>query len=121
LDWENKNKTKNDKIHKNTMKNLIIFAALLTGLVSCTERNPIKVLTIQRMDGQVQQIKSTISLNVKGDSIMLKDTYFSGNGLHTAYYGNFGVEVPEDYYNCDSIGVVSMHYEPAVVLKVEVD
>ncbi len=103
------------------MKKLFFFAAVVIGLSSCTERNPIKVLTIQRMDGQVQQIKSTISLNVKGDSIMLKDTYFSSSGLHTAYYGNFGVEVPEDYYNCDSIGVISMHYEPAVVLKVEVD
>jgi hypothetical protein len=103
------------------MKKVLFFAALLTGLVSCTDSQPIKIMTIQRMDGQVQQIKSTISLNVKGDSIMLKDTYFSGNGLHTAYYGNFGVEVPEDYYNCDSIGVVSMHYEPAVVLNVKVE
>jgi hypothetical protein len=43
------------------MKKLFFFAALLTGLASCTDSEPIKVLTIQRMDGQVQQIKSTIS------------------------------------------------------------
>ena len=102
------------------MKKLIIFAAVLTGLVSCTDNNT-RTLTIQRMDGRVQQIKSTVSMNVKGDSIMVCDVYCSGVGTSTTFYGNLGYETPEDYFNADSIGVYSKNYEPAVVLKVEVE
>jgi hypothetical protein len=104
----------------NTMKKLIIFAALLTGLASCTNIET-KVLTVQRIDGKVQEIRSNVSMNVKGDSIMICDVYCSGIGSRTNFYGNLGTETPEDYFNSDSVGIYSKHYEPAVVLKVEVD
>jgi len=72
------------------------------------------------MDGKVQQIESIVSMNVVGDSIMICDLYCSGIGSTTTFYGNLGYETPEDYFNSDSVGVYSKHYEPAVVLKVEV-
>ena len=102
------------------MKNLIIFAALVIGLSSCTS-TPIKVLTIQRMDGKIEQVRSTMSMNGRGDSIMVKEVFSSNTGAHTEFYGNFGNEKPEDYFSSDSTGTFSIHYEPAVVLKVEVD
>ena len=103
------------------MKKVFFFVALAIGLSSCTDSQPIKTLTIQRMDGRVQQVKSTVSMNVKGDSIMVCDVYCSGVGTSTTFYGNLGYETPEDYFNADSVGVYSKNYEPAVVLKVEVE
>ena len=102
------------------MKKVLFFAAVLTGLASCTDTTT-RTLTIQRMDGRVQQIKSTVSMNVKGDSIMVCDVYCSGVGTSTTFYGNLGYETPEDYFNADSIGVYSKNYQPAVVLNVKVD
>jgi hypothetical protein len=102
------------------MKKVFFFVALAIGLSSCTDNNT-RTLTIQRMDGRVQQIKSTISMNVKGDSIMVCDVYCSGVGTSTTFYGNLGYETPEDYFNADSIGVYSKNYQPAVVLNVEVE
>jgi hypothetical protein len=102
------------------MKKVLFFAAVLTGLASCTDSQPIRTLTIQRMDGKVQQIESTVSMNVVGDSIMICDLYCSGIGSTTTFYGNLGYETPEDYFNADSVGVYSKHYEPAVVLNVKV-
>ena len=102
------------------MKKVLFFAAVLTGLASCTDNNT-RTLTIQRMDGKVQKIESTISMNVKGDSIMVCDVYCSGIGERTTFYGNLGHETPEDYFNADSIGVYSKHYEPVVVLNVEAE
>jgi len=103
------------------MKKVLFFAAVVIGLSSCTDSQPTKTLTIQRMDGKVQQIESTISMNVQGDSIMVADVYSSSYGSRTRYYGNFGFETPEDSFSSDSTGTFSIHYEPAVVLKVEVD
>ena len=100
------------------MKKLFFFAALVIGLSSCTDNT--RVLTIQRMDGEIQQIESTVSMNVKGDSIMVADIYSSSYGSRTKYYGNLGFETPEDSFSSDSTGTFSIHYEPAVVLKVEV-
>jgi hypothetical protein len=111
----------NLKTNKNNMKKVFFFVALAIGLSSCTDSQPIKTLTIQRMDGRVQQVKSTVSMNVKGDSIMVCDVYCSGVGTSTTFYGNLGYETPEDYFNADSVGVYSKNYEPAVVLKVEVE
>ncbi len=105
---------------QNKMKKVFFFAAVLTGLASCTNIET-KVLTVQRIDGKVQEIRSNVSMNVKGDSIMICDVYCSGIGSRTNFYGNLGTETPEDYFNSDSIGVYSKHYEPAVVLKVEVE
>ena len=102
------------------MKKVLFFVALAIGLSSCTDTTT-RTLTIQRMDGRVQQVKSTVSMNVKGDSIMVCDVYCSGVGTSTTFYGNLGHETPEDYFNADSIGVYSKHYEPVVVLKVEVE
>jgi hypothetical protein len=102
------------------MKNFFFFAALVIGLSSCSNIET-RVLTIQRMDGEVQQIESTISMNVQGDSIMVADIYSSSYGSRTRYYGNFGFETPEDTFCCDSSGTFSIHYEPAVVLKVDIE
>lgn len=100
------------------MKKVLFFVALVIGLSSCTDNNT-RTLTIQRMDGKVQQVKSTVSMNVKGDSIMICDVYCSGVGTSTTFYGNLGYETPEDYFNADSNGVYSKHYEPVVVLNVD--
>ena len=103
------------------MKNFFFFAAVVIGLSSCTNSQPNKTLTIQRMDGKVQQIESTISMNVVGDSIMVSDIYSSSYGSRTRYYGNLGFETPEDSFSSDSSGTFSIHYEPAVVINVKVD
>jgi len=100
------------------MKKLFFFAALVIGLSSCSNIET-RVLTVQRMDGKVQQIESTVSMNVQGDSIMVADIYSSSYGSRTKYYGNLGFETPEDSFSSDSTGTFSIHYEPAVVLKVE--
>jgi hypothetical protein len=99
------------------MKKLFFFVALVIGLSSCTDNT--RVLTVQRIDGKVQQIESNVSMNNKGDSIMICVLYHSEIGEHTSFYGNLGYETPEDYFNADSNGVYSKHYEPAVVLKVD--
>jgi hypothetical protein len=118
LDWESKQKTTKQNAKQNTMKKLFFFAALVIGLSSCSNIET-RVLTVQRMDGKVQQIESTISMNVQGDSIMVADIYSSSYGSRTKYYGNLGFETPEDSFSSDSSGTFSIHYEPAVVLKVE--
>ena len=96
----------------------LLFAVLLTGLVSCTENT---ILTVQKVtDGQVLQIESSVSLNKAGDSIVICETYSSGYGTRYGYYGNLAADMPEDYINLDdSISIFSRSYHVAVVKKVE--
>ena len=95
----------------------LLFAVLLTGLVSCTGN---KTLTVQKVtDGQVLQIESSVSLNKAGDSIVICEVFSSGYGTRYTYYGNLAADIPEDFVNIDSNSVLSKSYHVAVVKKVE--
>ena len=95
----------------------LLFAVLLTGLVSCTGN---KTLTVQKVtDGQVLQVESSLSLNKAGDSIVICEVFSSGYGTRYTYYGNLAADIPEDFVNIDSSSVLSKSYHVAVVKKVE--
>lgn len=99
------------------MKKVFFFAAVLTGLASCTDK---ATLTVEKIvDGQVIQIESTISMNVPGDSIVICESFSSGYGSRFNYYGNLATDMPEDYINVDSNSVYSRSYYVAIVKKVE--
>lgn len=92
----------------------VLFAVLLTGLVSCAGN---KTLKVERLEGQIQQIDADLSMNKVGDTIIVKDVYMSGYGTTTHYYGNFRGEIPETWYDTDSSGrmIYSVFYATAVV------
>lgn len=99
------------------MKKVLFFAAVLTGLASCTDKT---ILTVEKVtDGQVLQIESTVSMNVPGDSIVISEIFSSGYGTRFLYYGNLAADMPEDQINIDSNSVFSKSYHVAVVKKVE--
>lgn len=94
-----------------------LFAALLIGLVSCTDS---KTLIVQKVtDGQMLEIESTISLNKAGDSIIICEVFSLGYGTRYTYYGNLATDIPEDYINVDSNSVFSKSYHVAVVRRID--
>ena len=99
------------------MKTFLFFAALAIGLSSCAD----KTMKVERLEGQVQEIKCGISDNKVGDTIIVKDVYHAGYPNVTQYYGNFRGEMPETWYDTDSSGRVlySVFYATAVVISVE--
>jgi len=100
------------------MKKVLFFAAVLTGLASCTDNKT--TLFVQKVtDGQMLEIESTISMNVPGDSIVISEIFSSGYGTRFLYYGNLATDMPEDQINIDSNSVFSKSYHVAVVKKVE--
>ena len=99
------------------MKKVFFFAAVLTGLASCTDKT---ILTVEKVtDGQMLQVESAITLNKAGDSIVICETYSSGYGARYTYYGNLAADMPEDFINLDSTSIYSKSYHVAVVKKVE--
>ena len=92
----------------------VLFAVLLTGLVSCAGN---KTLKVERLEGQIQQIDADLSMNKVGDTIIVKDVYMSGYGTTTHYYSNVRGEIPETWYDTDSSGrmIYSVFYATAVV------
>lgn len=100
------------------MKNLLIIVALAIGLSSCTERT---VLTVERLDGRIQQINGGLSTNKVGDTIIVEDIYQQGQRGITKYYGNFRGELPDTWYDTDSNGrvIYSSFTATAVVRKVD--
>ena len=100
------------------MKRIFFFAAVLTGLASCTERT---VLTIERLDGKIQQINGGLSSNKVGDTIIVEDIYEKGQRGITKYYGNFRGELPDTWCDTDTDGKViySSFTATAVVKKIE--
>jgi hypothetical protein len=100
------------------MKKVLFFAAVLTGLASCTDNKT--TLFVQKVtDGQMLEIESTVSMNVPGDSIVITEVFSSGYGTRFLYYGNLAADMPEDQINIDSNSVFSKSYHVAVVQKVE--
>jgi hypothetical protein len=99
------------------MKKVFFFAAVLTGLASCTDKTTLFVQKVT--DGQMLEIESTVSMNVPGDSIVISEIFSSGYGTRFLYYGNLATDMPEDQINIDSNSVFSKSYHVAVVKKVE--
>ena len=99
------------------MKKVLFFAAVLTGLASCTDKTTLFVQKVT--DGQMLEIESTISMNVPGDSVVICEVYSSGYGARYNYYGNLAADMPEDFINLDSTSIYSKSYHVAVVKKVE--
>ena len=99
------------------MKRVFFFAAVLTGLASCTDS---KTLIVEKVvDGQMLEIESTLSMNVPGDSVVICEVYSSGYGARYNYYGNLAADMPEDFINLDSTSIYSKSYHVAVVKKIE--
>ena len=100
------------------MKNLFFFVALAIGLSSCTEHT---ILTVERLDGKIQQINGGLSTNKVGDTIIVEDIYQQGQRGTTKYYGNFRGELPDTWCDTDTSGKViySSFTATAVVRKVD--
>jgi hypothetical protein len=98
-----------------------LFAATLIGLVSCAGKD--KTMKVERLEGQIQEIKQGLSDNKVGDTIIIKDVYIGGYGTTTHYFGNLRGELPDNWSDIDTSGRVtySVFYATAVVRGVSKD
>ena len=101
-----------------SMKNLLIIAALVTGLASCKSKEAYN-LTIERLEGQLQVIPTSFEMKA-GDTIVVCDITTQHYGKRTVLYGNWKGEMPDNYCKRDENGVVfSRFYATAVVKDVK--
>jgi hypothetical protein len=99
----------------------VLFAVLLTGLVSCADSK--KTMKVERLEGQIQEIEQGLSDNKVGDTIIIKDVYIGGYGTTTHYFGNLRGELPDNWSDTDTSGRVtySVFYATAIVRGISED